>query len=587
MFTGEGFAAFVAARTRDKSPVGLWRGYALFGILFLLVAFGMVTYIPSMFTAIDMGDWISLMLYTLAYLLALYILFSRELSFQMRAYVLCLFALALGINGVLTFGLTSSGRLWMICSVLMASMLLGFGHSVFMAVVSVAGLATSGVIAGFPGASSTEPDLRLWGVVVATFVLINVLMVAASTVLIRGLATSLDNESRLADDYKKAKEEAERSNRVKTEFLANMSHEIRTPLNGIMGMLQLLEATGLDFEQRRYGAVALQSCRRLVQLVEDILDVSRIEAGGMRLREADFVPTSVLGAVMDLFGPAAAQKGLSLELEVGDGVPAALHGDAARLQQVLSNLVGNAVKFTQEGSVRLHAGAGDETADGGCELLLCVSDTGPGIPDDMREAVFDTFSQVEDVYTRDHSGAGLGLSIVRRLVKLMGGTVSMDTAQGGGTVFDVRIPFAPARGERSGPEEAEPEAAPEPRRVLLVEDDYANRLYVSQFLRGEGVVVREAENGAQALDALREEAFDLVLMDVQMPVMNGLDAVRAIRTAPEFADKAHVPVIAMTAYAMKGDREKFLAAGMNGYLSKPVEASRLREALDSPPGGGE
>ncbi|MBZ2170489.1 PAS domain S-box protein [Nitratidesulfovibrio sp. SRB-5] len=473
---------------------------------------------------------------------------------------------------------------------------------------------------------------------------------------------------------------AEAANLAKSEFLANMSHEIRTPLNGALGMLQLLHTTTLDDEQQDYLTSAITSARRLTQLLSDVLDLSRVEAGRLALRAAPFALEGVAGSIRDIFLLPAREKELELDIRLDPRLPARLVGDEARLRQIAFNLVGNAIKFTDTGSVTVEltplglppaartAGNAADDATGGpagntpahrpaqLRLLLEVRDTGIGIPESHLERIFEPFSQLDGSHVRRHGGAGLGLSIVRRLVALMGGELSLESTPGTGTTIFISLPFgalwdadgadrAPARGpfalpDATGPtgtnesgtavghddaggsdggmamparhadvsalprgmarsgkdhaglrgatpaQQAEPvpaNAAPPEYQaglhVLLVEDDAVNQLAVRRMLEKSGMTVTLATDGQQALDALHHAAFDCVVMDVQMPVMDGLTATRAIRTDPAFSARAAIPVVAMTAHAMVGDRESFLEAGMDDYVSKPVEMSGLRQAI--------
>ncbi|MEN9904394.1 MAG: hypothetical protein RLZZ555_959 [Pseudomonadota bacterium] len=373
---------------------------------------------------------------------------------------------------------------------------------------------------------------------------------------------------------------AETANRRKSEFLANMSHEIRTPMNGILGMTELALGTALDSRQREYLAIVKSSAEALLNIVNDILDLSKIEAGKLAIGRQPFALGPVLEGAIDLVSPRADEKGLQLSSAVADGMPGVVLGDPNRLRQVLLNLLGNAVKFTERGCVDL---AADIVLDAeGRELLrFSVTDTGPGISARQQARLFEPYEQEETVSARHQGGTGLGLSICRHLVELMGGSIGVTSEPGLGSRFwftlpcerDSSLPPPPPPAALPPPEQAERRSRAS--RVLLVEDHPANQKLALWLLQRQGHQVTLAENGAEALQLMKALAFDIVLMDVQMPVMDGLEATRRIRELErERGDKRH-PIIAMTAGAIVGDREKCLEAGMDDYLSKPIAAPLL------------
>jgi PAS domain S-box-containing protein len=377
----------------------------------------------------------------------------------------------------------------------------------------------------------------------------------------------------------KAKEAAEAASRAKSEFLANMSHEIRTPLNGIMGMLQLLENTAHDQEQRQFCTMAMQSTNRLTRLLSDILDLSRIEAGKMDIRREPFNFRQALQQTMDLFMPIAVQSGLALELHVDSRIPAIVTGDPLRLQQVLTNLVGNSFKFTQQGRISLEAYLLPSMKEGQTRVFFTISDTGCGIADDSLGSLFQPFTQATQGYTRSQQGAGLGLTICKNLVALMGGSMAIESEVGVGTSLHFCATFGILR-EDAPQDWAKPQplAKEASGRILLVEDDAVTQFAIRKLLEKSGFSVTCVWNGQEALDHLMAEDFDCILMDIQMPVMDGVEATQRIRSslAP---GKANIPIIALTSYSMDGDQEKFLAAGMDAYLSKPVHLADLSQTI--------
>jgi len=373
--------------------------------------------------------------------------------------------------------------------------------------------------------------------------------------------------------------QSQAANRTKSEFLANMSHEIRTPLNGVLGMLQLMEMTVLDDEQRDFISTAINSSTRLTRLLSDILDISRIESGKLVIYETQFRIDALKESVFELFAPIARQKNLDLNFLLDENVPARLIGDEMRLRQILFNLVGNAIKFTEKGCITAEMSMLSCSTAHECRLFLCVSDTGTGIPEERLKDIFEPFVQVDGSYVRQHQGAGLGLSIVRRLTQMMNGSLAVDSAPGEGTTIclslPLRIPLAP---EALIPDNSKTEGPARRLRILLAEDDEVSLWSGRKMLEKLGHTVTTVTNGQEALEILSRQEFDLIFMDIQMPVLDGVEATRVIRKGKR--PQAEIPIIAITAYAMTGDREIFLQAGMNDYLAKPVNMDSLIQVIE-------
>ncbi len=477
-----------------------------------------------------------------------------------------------------------------------------------VALLGVSSIAVSSLAAHFPSlVAFVVPALVPFSLVLAQFdhaierVVGYALLTCAVALVGTGWQTTRVLQQRLRAEFelnaaveqtRAAQAAAERASQAKSSFLATMSHELRTPLNGMLGFAQLLEFAQLAPEQREQVRLLRQSGDHLHEIVNDILDFSAIEAEQMKIANVEFDPSEVVRDVLATFSERAAKAGLALEPRLGSGLPQRVRGDRLRLRQILMNFVGNALKFTERGRIELDVGCiGNSVAEAGAiaTLRFAVRDTGIGIAPEALARVFDAFTQVDESYTRRFGGTGLGLAICRRLAQLMGGRVAVDSTPGLGSTFSIELPLqvvaaaTPAVLDAAATQALLDNPPPRPSLtglVLMVEDNEINRLVCGEMLRTLGLQFEVAKDGAEAVDLALDRRFDLVLMDCQMPVMDGYAATLELRRRDLRArDGQRLPIVALTANAFEEDRRHALEVGMDAFLAKPTRLEALRETL--------
>ncbi|MBT8122884.1 MAG: response regulator [Gammaproteobacteria bacterium] len=473
----------------------------------------------------------------------------------------------------------------------------GLNQTTLLSIVASVGIASAGVgtLAPISLLSLAVIALMLWpsGVVLSTLPngvgMAYAIMCLVGWLFLSFVALRINRQYWAMHRYaalleQRAEQLAEATN-AKSAFLARMSHELRTPLNGMLGMAQLLKLSDLDPVQREYAGTITKSGKALRTIIDDILDLSKIEAGKLELSPGRFDLAKTVHETLDLLAPEATARGLALWREITDKLPPRLLGDAGRIRQILTNLVGNAIKFTDEGSVTVRVSANEITPEQ-VDVCIEVSDTGAGIPQETCEHIFEAFNQAESGSSPPAGGTGLGLSITRQLVDMMNGSIHVDSRAGYGSVFTVHIPLPVATQET---ENRDSTPSPSPvmnwaggmlvnRSILVAEDNPVNQLFTSEVLKSMGCRVTAVNDGLQAVEAFMTGHYDAILMDMQMPNLDGLGATRAIRAAENAS--AHTPIIAVTANALKGDCETCLAAGVDDFISKPFDISDLQAVLE-------
>lgn len=397
-----------------------------------------------------------------------------------------------------------------------------------------------------------------------------------------GIAFDISKQLEFEQGIIHAKEEAQRATQAKSEFLSNMSHEIRTPMNAIMGMAEILKESNLNPEQKKYVDIFQRAGDGLLSIIDDILDLSKIESGQFGLDQSSFSLTGLISKISEILTIKAQQKNLKLKIEVEPGLHDNYLGDQNRIRQIIMNLMGNAIKFTKEGEVKLTIRGGtlnQETR----ELHFDIQDTGIGMTSDQIKRIFERFSQADSSISKEYGGTGLGLSISKRLVELMDGSITVSSIPGSGTTFHVSIKIRQIEHEEQPPKlpTQERKANDKVLSILLVDDNDENRLVVRSFLKNQPCTVDEAKNGKEAVEMSQNKLYDLILMDMQMPVMDGITATGIIRENEKIKNTRPTPILALTAYALKEEMHRSLEAGCNGHLTKPISKKSLLLAIQN------
>lgn len=565
-----------------------WKNRLLFVLLVGLVILGFIAYIPSVILSVLEGLWIVAIIDTLVYLTVLYVAFSRKLSSRNKATVILITLYVLGMAILILMGQTGAGFNWLFFFPLLSGFFYGLRGVLISTIVNIISLAllTLPVYFKTEGVGMiTDYNTAGWIVNSINFIVITSLISLALTVIISNIDKSLKKEKKmirlLRENRKKLEEEkirAEESDRLKSAFLANMSHEIRTPMNAVLGFSDLIAGEELTPEKfKKYSSLIKMSGEQLIRIIDDIIDISRIEMNQMMITIQPLHIYTGLNEMVEIHRNKISSLGKNIEIHLQvnpDWKDLILHTDKVRFKQIVNNLIGNAVKYTGSGAITVGYTVKNSGSNPVAEFF--VKDTGPGIPKEAYNLIFERFSQADNVNFQE--GAGLGLSITKGLLDLLGGKIWLHSKPGKGSEFYFTLPFKEKEAE---PVSNKPKNGGKKignfsdKLIYIAEDDSTSFIYLAEILSASAIQIKRAQNGKELLQLVGEKVPDLILLDIRMPVMSGLEALAEIK-------KSHpsLPVIAQTAYAMADERKKCLDSGCDDYISKPVNKKMLLEMIE-------